>query len=100
MGNIHKALDKFGDDLEANGLFFDLPFAIKHDEEIATILDYVCSSPNIYYGMNGNEIITLNYFTRFTEAVVKVRANLPKTNQVWKNVMAKQKVKDLERDFV
>ena len=99
MGNMHTALEFFGDDLDANCLFLDLPFAIKHDNEIATILEYVNSTPNVYYGLNGNEIINLNNFIYFSEAIVKVRADLPKTNEVWKHIMAKKKLADIQGDF-
>jgi hypothetical protein len=42
----------------------------------------------------------LNNFLYFAKAIIDVRDKLPQTNYVYKKIMAKQKVKDLERDFV
>ena len=94
------ALEIFGDFLDANGLFLDLPLAQKLDREIAILLEYTTDNDNMYYGLNGNEIINLNNFLYFAKDIIDVRDKLPQTNYVYKKLMAKKKVKDLERDFV
>jgi len=94
------ALEIFGDFLDANGLFLDLPLAQKLDREIAILLEYTTDNDNMYYGLNGDEIINLNNFLYFAKAIIQVRDKLPQTNYVYKKIMAKQKVKDLEKDFV
>lgn len=94
------ALEIFGDFLDTNGLFLDLPLAQKLDREIAILLEYTTDNDNMYYGLNGNEIINLNNFLYFAKAIIQVRDKLPQTNYVYKKLMAKKKVKDLERDFV
>lgn len=94
------ALEIFGDFLDANGLFLDLPLAQKLDREIAILLEYTTDNDNMYYGLNGDEIINLNNFLYFAKAIIDVRDKLPQTNYVYKKLMAKKKVKDLERDFV
>lgn len=94
------ALEIFGDFLDANGLFLDLPLAQKLDREIAILLEYTTDNDNMYYGLNGAEIINLNNFLYYTKAIIDVRDKLPLTNYAYKKIMAKNKVKDLERDFV
>ena len=94
------ALEIFGDFLDANGLFLDLPLAQKLDREIAILLEYTTDNENMYEGLNDDEIINLNHFLYFSKAIVNVRDKLPQTNYVYKKIMTKQKMKDLERDFV
>lgn len=94
------ALEIFGDFLAANALFLDLPLAQKLDREIAILLEYTTDNHHMYDGLSEDEIINLNNFLFHTKGIIAVRDKLPLTNHAYKKIMAKQKVKDLVRDFV
>ena len=93
------ALEIFGDILDLNGLFLDLPLAQKLDREIAILLEYTTDNHHMYDGLYENEIINLNNFLYFAKSIIDNRDKLPLTNHAYKKIMAKKKVKDLERDF-